>query len=165
MMSPEHCLPVSSTQLALPLFALWVVILFCKQTSCSSLPHLYTFSSTFLPVGALGRTLIGSAWITCLCPRPVTVIRDGRGMLHPGSRARQGTVTDGSVRATWRCSRGSSSAKGEGARPAQTMETSKRPEGRLSRKEAIISWASQVALVVKNLPASAGDMRDADSIP
>ena len=27
------------------------------------------------------------------------------------------------------------------------------------------SWASQVALVVKNLPASAGDKRDIDSIP
>ena len=27
------------------------------------------------------------------------------------------------------------------------------------------SWASQVALVVKNLPASAGDVRDASSIP
>ena len=27
------------------------------------------------------------------------------------------------------------------------------------------SWVSQVALVVKNLPANAGDLRDADSIP
>ena len=27
------------------------------------------------------------------------------------------------------------------------------------------SWASQVALVVKNLPASAGDARDVGSIP
>ena len=26
-------------------------------------------------------------------------------------------------------------------------------------------WASQVALVVKNLPANAGDVRDAGSIP
>jgi len=26
-------------------------------------------------------------------------------------------------------------------------------------------WASQVALVVKNLPASAGDIKDASSIP
>ena len=26
-------------------------------------------------------------------------------------------------------------------------------------------WASQVALVVKNLPANAGDIRDAGSIP
>ena len=26
-------------------------------------------------------------------------------------------------------------------------------------------WASQVALVVKNLPANAGDVRDASSIP
>jgi len=26
-------------------------------------------------------------------------------------------------------------------------------------------WASQVALVVKNLPASAGDIRDAGSVP
>ena len=26
-------------------------------------------------------------------------------------------------------------------------------------------WTSQVALVVKNLPASAGDIRNADSIP
>ena len=26
------------------------------------------------------------------------------------------------------------------------------------------SWVSQVALVVKNLPANAGDLRDADSI-
>lgn len=128
MTSPEPCLPVSSTQLPLPLFALWVVILFCKQTSCSSLLHLYTFSSTFLPAGALGRTLIGSAWITCPCPGPVTVIRDDRGMLHPGSRARQGTVTGGSVRATWQCSRRSSSAKGEGARPAETMRLPKNPK-------------------------------------
>ena len=28
-----------------------------------------------------------------------------------------------------------------------------------------IPWASQVALVVKNLPANAGDIRDAGSIP
>ena len=28
-----------------------------------------------------------------------------------------------------------------------------------------ISWASQVALVVKNPPASAGDVRDVSSIP
>ena len=28
-----------------------------------------------------------------------------------------------------------------------------------------VSWASQVALVVKNLPANAGDIRDAGSIP
>ena len=28
-----------------------------------------------------------------------------------------------------------------------------------------IKWASQVALVVKNLPASAGDVRDVGSIP
>ena len=27
------------------------------------------------------------------------------------------------------------------------------------------SWASQVALVVKNLPANAGDARDTSSIP
>ena len=27
------------------------------------------------------------------------------------------------------------------------------------------SWASQVALVVKNLPANAGDIRDVDLIP
>ena len=27
------------------------------------------------------------------------------------------------------------------------------------------SWVSQVVLVVKNLPANAGDLRDADSIP
>ena len=27
------------------------------------------------------------------------------------------------------------------------------------------SWASQVALVVKNLPTNAGDIRDADLIP
>ena len=26
-------------------------------------------------------------------------------------------------------------------------------------------WASQMALVVKNLPANKGDIRDADSIP
>ena len=29
----------------------------------------------------------------------------------------------------------------------------------------IYIWASQVALVVKNLPANAGDIRDASSIP
>ena len=28
-----------------------------------------------------------------------------------------------------------------------------------------VDWASQVALVVKNLPANAGDMRDAGLIP
>ena len=28
-----------------------------------------------------------------------------------------------------------------------------------------LSWASQVALVVKNTPANAGDLRDAGSIP
>ena len=28
-----------------------------------------------------------------------------------------------------------------------------------------IFWSSQVALVVKNLPANAGDIRDADLIP
>ena len=28
-----------------------------------------------------------------------------------------------------------------------------------------IKWASQVALVVKNLPANAGDIRDSGSIP
>ena len=28
-----------------------------------------------------------------------------------------------------------------------------------------IIWSSQVALVVKNLPGNAGDIRDADSIP
>ena len=28
-----------------------------------------------------------------------------------------------------------------------------------------VSFASQVALVVKNLPANAGDIRDVDSIP
>ena len=30
---------------------------------------------------------------------------------------------------------------------------------------AVSFWASQVALVVKNLPANAGDRRDMDSIP
>ena len=29
----------------------------------------------------------------------------------------------------------------------------------------VYTWASQVKLVVKNLPANAGDIRDADSIP
>ena len=29
----------------------------------------------------------------------------------------------------------------------------------------LISWASQVVLVVKNLPANVGDLRDAGSIP
>ena len=29
----------------------------------------------------------------------------------------------------------------------------------------ILKWASQVALVVKNVPASAGDIRDTGSIP
>ena len=29
----------------------------------------------------------------------------------------------------------------------------------------VYTWASQVMLVVKNLPANAGDIRDADSIP
>ena len=31
--------------------------------------------------------------------------------------------------------------------------------------QAGLSWASQVVLVVKNLPANAGDIRDASSIP
>ena len=31
--------------------------------------------------------------------------------------------------------------------------------------ECLAFWASQVALVVKNLPASAGDIRDSGSIP
>ena len=31
--------------------------------------------------------------------------------------------------------------------------------------ECLALWASQVALVVKNLPASAGDIRDSGSIP
>ena len=35
-------------------------------------------------------------------------------------------------------------------------------EGRWGRGH---SWASQVALVVKNLPANAGDIRDEDLIP
>ena len=30
---------------------------------------------------------------------------------------------------------------------------------------SVLVWASQVALVVKNLPASAGDLRDASSVP
>ena len=36
---------------------------------------------------------------------------EDRGMLLPGPQGRQGTVTDGSIRATWRCSRGSSQQK------------------------------------------------------
>ena len=34
----------------------------------------------------------------------------------------------------------------------------------LDMTERLTFWASQVALVVKNLPANAGDMRDADLI-
>ena len=34
-----------------------------------------------------------------------------------------------------------------------------------SFKCLLCRWASQVALVVKNLPANAGDIRDAGSIP
>ena len=33
------------------------------------------------------------------------------------------------------------------------------------KKKKSTSWASQVALVVKNPPANAGDIRDAGSIP
>ena len=36
---------------------------------------------------------------------------------------------------------------------------------RLSSSSSRHTWASQVALVVKNLPANAGDVRDADLIP
>ena len=34
-----------------------------------------------------------------------------------------------------------------------------------NRTSHILSWASQVMLVVKNLPASAGDVRDMGSVP
>ena len=36
---------------------------------------------------------------------------------------------------------------------------------RYNSKEVRTLWASQVALVVKNLPAKAGDTRNVDSIP
>ena len=37
--------------------------------------------------------------------------------------------------------------------------------GRRFKREGTYVWASQVVIVVKNLPANAGDIRDAGSIP
>ena len=39
-----------------------------------------------------------------------------------------------------------------------------KPTATITRKQTLF-WASQVVLVVKNLPAKAGDVRDAGSIP
>ena len=51
-------------------------------------------------------------------------------------------------------------------RGAPTSATRERPSAAKNRKINLnTSWASQVALEVKNMPASAGDMRDVGSIP
>lgn len=101
MTSPELCLLIALDQLALLLFFALLMshysatnmLSLCHgkiETGCSDLLRLYTFSTRLLPPQSLGRTLIGSAWITS--PHPGLVIRDDRGnwldlghVLYPGS--------------------------------------------------------------------------------